>query len=185
MKNKAYLFIIALIISSCNGGGSGDEQATDSTAAVQTVQPPEGFMPLDLSQYGFPITIFVPQSDTLQGVPEPSVEETGGGAITVKSGKYFQLKIADGSGDLAARKNEFAVDDVYKYEYVIDEPATLLYKRQIASTPMEPEFHFIYVLKTGNRTIEVENVKDGVDEFPQRAAERMLDVIKATSVKSS
>src|SRR4051812_23174340 len=84
---KLLSFILALtIITTLNSCGGKKEEAA--------VVAPAGMITLDLSKYGKPFTIFVPDSSA--GKIE-IIEQTWG-ALEIKSGKNFQISITEDPG---------------------------------------------------------------------------------------
>ena len=152
--------ISAIILVSC---GSKDNES-------QNAEVPQGMMALDLTQYGYPVSINVP--DSTAGPLEVVAQSWG--AIDIKVGNAFQLSVKDGQGNIASRKSDIAGDDVNKFKrYITDEPSTLLWESQI----MEPEFHFYTIVKIGNESYEVEDIAGEI--FSETAVTKMLEAAKA------
>jgi hypothetical protein len=131
---------------------------------------PQGMMALDLSQYGYNVSINVPDSS----VGPLEVVQQSWGAVEIKVGKAFQVSVKDGQGDIPLKKSDIAGNDVNKFKrYVVDEPNALLWESQI----MEPEFHFYAVVKAGDASYEVEDIAGEI--FSEAAATKMLESAKA------
>lgn len=173
MKRLFLLLAIpaAMLFTRC-GGGTNDEPAEEKVNLGNTVE-------IDLSEHGFPLSIEVPAPD--ENTPEARVSVLDWGAVEIKGSKYFQIQIADGAGNIAAKKqdNIDMYDNIYTIEYLIDEGAALLYKTEIPG--VEPEFHFFVVVKAGSRTLEVEDIKGEI--YSEEAARRMFDFARAIKVK--
>lgn len=137
------------------------------------VEAPAGMVVLDLSKYGKPFTIFVPDSSTAK---LEIVEQTWG-ALEVKVGKDFMISITEDAGDIELRKSDVKGDEINKFKsFVVDEPATIMWESEIT----KPEFHFYSIQKMGNSTYVFEDVKttDG-EPFSKDAVQKMLDSAKS------
>jgi hypothetical protein len=164
---KKLLVIISAItlftsLQSC--GGKKEEPAK--------VEAPAGMIVMDLSKYGKPFTIFVPDSSA--GKIE-IVEQTWG-ALEIKSGKNFQLSITEDPGDMELRKKDIQGDEINKFKsFIVDEPTTIMWESEIT----KPEFHFYTIQKIGNATYVFEDIKSSdAEPFGKEAAQRMLDAAK-------
>lgn len=156
------LLAISIGINAC--GGKKEEET----------KAPEGMRIIDLSKYGMPITMFVP--DSTQGKLE--ITEQSGGVCQVKVGKQFDILIKEGEDDIAFKKTDIGNDDVYKVkQFFIDEPTTIAWEWAIDDMPSE--FHFISVQKAGNAayTFEDNRNSDGAP-FSKSAIEKMIQACK-------
>lgn len=163
MKNIFFSFVI--ITSAALVGCEGSKES-----GVQNTDIPQGMMPLDLTQYGYAVSINVPDAAT--GPLEVVAQSWG--TVEIKVGKMFQLSVKDGQGDIALKKRDIAGNDVNKFKrYVVDEPSALLWESQI----MESEFHFYTVVKAGNASYEVEDIAGEI--FSETQATKMLETAKA------
>ncbi len=169
---------VAMLFAQC-GGEANDEPATAEEETVNLGNTVE----IDLSKHGFPLSIEVPAPD--EETPEATVAVLDWGALEIKVNKYFQIQIADGEGNIAAKKQNNAdmYDNIYTIQYLLEEETALLYKTEIPGSGIEPEFHFFAVIKAGGRTFEVEDIK-GVDSYSEESARRMLDFAKAIKVRT-
>jgi hypothetical protein len=152
-------FISALIlvtsIQSC--GGKKEEQAK--------VEAPAGMITLDLSKYGKPFTIFVPDST----VGKLQITEQTWGALEIRAGKNFQISITEDPGDIELRKTDIK-------QFVVEEPTTIMWESEITKS----EFHFYTIQKLGNATYVFEDLKNPDNEpFGQPTVQKMLDSVKA------
>ncbi len=165
---KKLLFIISAIalftsVQSC--GGKKEETAN--------VEAPAGMITLDLTKYGKPFTIFVP--DSANGKIE-IIEQTWG-ALEIKSGKNFQISITEDPGDIELRKTDIKGDEINKFKsFVVEEPTTIMWESEIT----KPEFHFYIIQKLGNSTYVFEDIKaTDAEPFGKEAVQKMLDSAKA------
>lgn len=156
--------VLALVIALPGCGDKKDEQ--------QKVEAPQGMMTLDLSKYGKPFTIFVPDST----VGKLEITEQSWGALEIRVGKNFQMSITEDPGDIELRKSDIKADDVNKFKaFVVEEPTTIMWESEIT----KPEFHFYSIQKLGNSTYVFEDIKSSEAEpFSKEAVQKMLDSAK-------
>ncbi|MBK7666913.1 MAG: hypothetical protein IPJ32_05865 [Sphingobacteriaceae bacterium] len=155
---------LALIVTLQSCGGKKDEQVA--------VEAPAGMITLDLSKYGKPFTIFVP--DSTFGKMEV-IEQTWG-ALEIRIGKDFQLSITEDPGDVELRKTDIKGDEVNKFKsFIVEEPTTIMWESEIT----KPEFHFYSIQKLGNSTYVFEDIKSAEAEpFSKENIQKMLDAAK-------
>ncbi|MCX7728156.1 MAG: hypothetical protein N2203_01680 [Bacteroidia bacterium] len=155
------VFTISLIFFSC-----GEKK--------EEIKAPEGMRITNLSSYGKPIILFVP--DSTQGKLE--ITEQPGGILEIKVGRQFDILVKEGEEDIAFKKADLGNDDVYKIkQFIVDEPNSIAWEWAIGDLPSE--FHFISVQKVGNSayTFEDNRNSDGAP-FSRSAIEKMLDAVK-------
>lgn len=134
-----------------------------------------GMMELDLSKNGLPISIVVP--DSTKGKFEVITQSWG--ATEIKVGKNFQISITEGPGDIVLKKSDIKGDDINKLKrYLTDEPETILYESEIT----QPEFHFYSVIKIGNTSYIVEDIRG--EMFNEKTAQTMVESAKSIKVKT-
>ena len=155
---------LALVVTLQSCGGKKDDQPN--------VEAPAGMITLDLSKYGKPFTIFVP--DSTLGKME-IIEQTWG-ALEIKIGKSFQLSITEDPGDIELLKNDIKGDEVNKFKsFIVEEPTTIMWESEIT----KPEFHFYSIQKLGNSTYIFADIKSAEAEpFSKENIQKMLDSAK-------
>lgn len=158
------IMAFALIVTLQSCGGKKEDQPA--------VEAPAGMVTLDLSKYGKPFTIFVP--DSTFGKLE--IMEQTWGALEIRIGKNFQLSITEDPGDLELRKSDVKADEVNKFKsFIVEEPATIMWESEIT----KPEFHFYSIQKLGNATYVFEDIKSSEAEpFSKESIQKMLDSAK-------
>lgn len=135
-----------------------------------------GMMYVDLTSHGFPITINVP--DSTKGKFEITTQSWG--ATEIKVGKEFQISISEGAGDMALAKSDVAGNDVNKFKrYIVDEPTTIFYESEIT----QPEFHFYSIVKAGNTSYIVEDIKG--EMYSEKKVQKMVDAAKTITFKEN
>jgi len=165
--------VTALALSACSGGSSAEEEgATEESTAQELPRVlANGTTLLDLSDYFFPFSLYVP--DSTRGYPE--IIETGYGETVVRVGSTFNMLIAEG-GDLAMKRSEIADDLMYTNKIVEEGEDYILYSSEIKDSFLELEFHFYAVKQVNGLSFEF---KDNKDEgpFAESIARFMLESI--------
>jgi hypothetical protein len=156
-KAVGALFIMTTIIS-CGGKKTGSELAA-----------PQGMISLDLTHYGKPFALFVP--DTAKAHLMITEESTG--ALYIRIGENFGIAINEQSGDLELLKKDLHDDEINKLKKIItEEPSALFWESEI----VKPEFHFFLNKKLNNNDYSFEDIKDTEkDPFSQEDIRRMFE----------
>lgn len=176
MKQLTILFSLlsVLILTSC-GGETPSDNTTENTE--ETVQL-KGFEKLNLTEYGFNLTVMVPEAET-NGPPEVVMTERG--ALEIIVGSDFGIEIMYGEGDLALLKMDLEEDLVFKSEIIKEEEDALIYKQDIPDSGVKTQNHFFYKAVVGNDVYEVRDVMEG--EYGEGMIEKMLEAAK--TIKST
>jgi hypothetical protein len=164
MRKSVTLLSIAIftsIVISC-----GNKKSDEAIVA------PQGMHTLDLTKYGKPFAIFVP--DTVAN--KLYVTEQSSGALEIKIGKNFAISINEQAGDIALRKTDLKDDEVNKLKsLIVDEPTAIMWESEI----VQPEFHFLLNQKIGNAEYSFEDIKDTeASPFGKDAIQKMFDSSK-------
>ncbi|MDP3556613.1 MAG: hypothetical protein Q8T03_04505 [Bacteroidota bacterium] len=162
MKKLVNLLSVAIITStliSC--GGKKDEQ--------EAIVAPQGMNVLDLSKYGKPFAIFVPDTTTAKLL----VIEQSSGALDIKVGANFAITINEQAADIELKKKDIKEDEVLKFKnYIIDEPTAIFWESEI----IKPEFHFIVNQKIGTTDYCIEDLRSTETEpFDKETTQKMFD----------
>jgi hypothetical protein len=121
----ATALLCCLLVSQCGNGNDKTE-----------VKAPEGMIACDLSKYGKPFSLFVP--DTLRSPLR--ITEEGSGALHLEAGNTFAISIREQHEDLALKKKDITEDEVNKlHGMIVDSTHALVWESGITS----PEFHFV------------------------------------------
>ena len=155
---------LALVVTLQSCGGKKDDQPE--------VEAPAGMITLDLSKYGKPFTIFVPDSTT----GKMQIIEQTWGALEIRIGNNFQLSITEDPGDIELLKTDIKGDEVNRFKsFIVEEAGTIMWESEIT----KPEFHFYSIQKLGNSTYVFTDVKSAEAEpFSKEAIQKMLDSAK-------
>lgn len=166
MKKLIALMAAGLLVIGIQSCGEKKKEETK-------VEAPAGMVVLDLSKYGKPFTIFVPDSTTAK----MEIMEQTWGALEIKIGKDFMISITEDPGDLELRKSDIKGDEINRFKsFIVDEPTSIMWESEIT----KPEFHFYCIQKLGNSTYVFEDIKttDG-EPFSKEAVQKMLDAAKS------
>ena len=158
-----FVFIISFFLVGCGNSKKDGDMNLNAT---------EGMREVELTSYGFPIFINIPQATT----SSLEITENPQGGVDVKVNENIQMAISEGTGDMVLKKNDITHDDVRRFvKYVIDEPDAIVWEWQIEG--METEFHFYTIIKAGEKSFEVSNVEGKM--FSEKSALQMLDIAKS------
>jgi len=177
MKQLALILSILsiLVLTSC-GGENPVENPEENTEEVQL----KGFEELDLTEYGFNLSVMVPEAET-NG--EAQVNLTERGALEIVVGDGFGLEIMFGEeGALELLKTDLAEDLVFKSEIIKEEENALIYTQDIPDSGVKTQNHFFYKAAVGADIYEVRDIMEG--EYGASMIEKMLKAartIKSTS----
>lgn len=171
MKHLAYLFsmLTLIVFTACGGGETNDKPEENTEETVQL----KGFEELDLSDYGFNLSLMVPAAET-NG--EAQVVLTERGALEVVVGDVFGIEIMFGEGDLELLKTDLKEDLVFKSEILKEEENALIYTQDIPDSGVKTQNHFFYKAVIGADTYEVRDIMDG--EYGAGMIEKMLEAAK-------
>ena len=164
-KIISYLFILSVVttIYSC---GSDKKEAV--------VIP--GMMEVDLSSHGMPVTIIIP--DSTKGQLEMITQSWG--ATEIKVGKEFQVSVIEDKGDIELAKSDIKGNDVNKFKrFLTEEPNIIVYESEIT----QPEFHMYAIIKVGNTSYVVEDIKGEI--FSEASIKAMLESAKSIKEKGT
>jgi len=168
MKRLTYLFttIIFLSVTAC-GGESEEIQETIEVIELK------GFEELNLSEWGFNLTVMVPKAE-IHGDPEVGLTERGSLEIVV--GLDFGIEIMYGEGDIQLLKMDLKDDLVFTSDIIKEEENAIIYTQDIPDSGVKTQNHFLYKAEVGKDVYEVRDVIDG--EFGSGMIEKMLEAAK-------
>ena len=162
-KQILNLFSAAIIAASLTSCGSKKEEA---------IVAPQGMHVLDLSRFGKPFAIFVPDTTSakFEIIEQPS------GSLDIKVGKTFALSINEQAADIELRKADIKGDDVNKFKsFVTEEPSAIFWESEIT----QPEYHFLMNQKIGNTDYSFEDIRDPeANALGKDAVQKMFDSSK-------
>ena len=159
------LFIAIFVITSC--GGQKEEE-----------QVPPGKTVVDLSKFGKPFTIWVPDSTITSG-PINIIEENY--MLEVQSGKNFAIIVEEGEGNMEQVKSDIKTDEINKFKrYLAEEPTMIAWESEIT----KPEFHIYAVVTVGNAKYVIRDASTTDREpFTEADVKQMIDAVKSVKEK--
>jgi hypothetical protein len=164
MKKIITLFAACLILSSLIS--CGDKKKEEPIVA------PQGMHVLDLTRYGKPFVIFVPDTTTAK----LSVTEQQSGALDIRVGTNFGISINEQAADIELKKKDVKEDEVNRFKsFIADEPGAIFWESEITA----PEYHFLVNKKIGTADYSFEEIKSTEAEvFSKDAIQKMFDSAK-------
>lgn len=173
MKKLAYI-LSALVLVTFTACGSGENNGEGDVTPEQIEAPKlKGYEELDLSSYGFSLSVMVPNAEA-NG--EPDVVLTERGSLEIKVGTAFGLEIMYGEGDIELLKMDLKEDLVFSHEIIKEEENALIYSQDIPDAGVKTQNHFFYKAQVGSEIFEVRELLDG--EFGKGMIEEMLAAAK-------
>ena len=144
----------------------------DKAPKQEPIVAPQGMNVLDLSKFGKPFAIFVPDTNNAK----LEIVEQSWGALEIKVGSSFALSISEEEADFGLRKADIKADEINKFKsFIVDEPTTIMWESEIT----KPEFHFITIQKIGTSSYTFEDIKSTEAEpFGKEIIQKMLDAAK-------
>lgn len=174
MKRHFLMLIVpvAVFLSSCGGGNNESNSEEQNKPKNENLK---GMIQIDLSDKGLPLLITVP--DTMENPIEITVQDWG--ETEVRSGKAFQIKIAEG-GDLALKKSDLADDLLFtKLNYIIEEENGIVYSQGKADDEnFEPRNHFYLVINIKGIDYEIQDVIEDYN-YDEKHVIKMYEAAKA------
>ena len=143
-----------------------------SNAPNDALVAPEGMNVLDLSKFGKPFALIVP--DTTKGKFE--IIEQASGALDIKIGTNFAISIFEQAADIELKKSDLKTDEINKLKtFIIDEPATIFWESEIT----QPEFHFLMSAKINGTDYSFQDLSETeAKPFGRQSVQNMLDACK-------
>lgn len=176
MKQLIYLFsaIVLLSVTSCGG-----DKPVDNTEDVVEAPKLKGYEELDLNQWGFEMTLMVPNA---ADNGEPEVVLTERGALEVLVGTSFGIEIMFGEGDIDLLKTDLKENLVFNSEIVKEEEDAIVYTQEIPDAGVKTQNHFFYKKQIGADVYEIRDLIDG--EYGINMIEQMLAAAKTIKEKA-
>jgi hypothetical protein len=159
------LFIAMCAITSC--GGPKEEETV-----------PPGKKVVDLSKYGKPFTMWIPDSTVTSG-PVNIIEQNY--MLEVQSGKTFSVIVEEGEGNMEQVKNDIKSDEINKFKrYLAEEPTMIAWESEIT----QPEFHLYAVVTVGTAKYVIRDGSSTEREpFTEADVKQMMEAVKSIKEK--
>jgi hypothetical protein len=118
--------LLTVLLLSC-----GDDKKANKEQAL-----PQGMVMADLSAYGKPFTVPVPDTTA----SPLTITEEQDGALSLRSGRSFGMSIYEQEADLKLKKDDIQADEVNRLKRMVREDKDgLIWESAIT----EPEHHFV------------------------------------------
>jgi len=131
------------------------------------IPAPDGMCAVELSKYGKPFSIFVP--DTSKNPFH--VTEEGSGALIVKAGSTFAISITEETNDLQLKRTDIETDEINKFTaYIVNEPNAILWESAIT----EPEYHFVLNTKVAGREFSFQDAQNTESKAPGKMSVELM-----------
>jgi len=143
----------------------------------------KGYEELDLTQWGFPMSVMVPDAEN-NG--EAQVTLTNRGALEIIVGQSFGIEIIYGEGDIELLKMDLEEDLVFSSEIVKEDSTLLIYKQDIPESGIKTQHHFFYKTLIGNDIYEVRDLQG--EQYGEKMIEDMIkaaQTLRFTPITSS
>ncbi len=175
MKKFAFILLAISFTTLISCGGDSDNSKENTQEQVEL----KGFEKLDLTPYGYNLSIMIPEAET-HGDAEVVLTERG--ALEVIVGTDFGIEIMYGEGDIELLKMDLKEDLVFKFEIIQEEENALIYKQDIPDSGVKTQNHFFYKAVVGNNIFEVRDIMQG--EFGEGMIQKMLEAAKTLKASS-
>ena len=165
MKKTINLICVAILFTSILSCG-------DKKNEQEAIVAPQGMNVLDLSKYGKPFAIFIPDTSAAK----LSIIQQTYGALDIRVGNNFALSINEATEDIELKKKDISEDEINKFKnYVVQEAGAIFWESEIT----KPEFHFIMNQKIGNTDYSFQEIKTAdAEPFGKEAIQKMFDSAK-------
>ena len=173
------LIISAFVLFSCGGNSIPTaEEESQEKAMTEDAEEMKDMEMIDLSEYDISASLYIP--DANKGKPE--FHATDWGSLELSVGKKYGIEIVPFGLTLDEKKGELEGDLVYKVEYLKEDPNYFIYKKSIADSDVEAEFHFFMNVELDGDVYEIKNLSD--QPYSEKAIEKMIQSAASLAVKS-
>lgn len=176
MRKGLYLLtlITSTILVAC--GGSESETSPDEVEVVSL----KGLEKLDLTDYGYNLSIMIPRAD-MNGTADVRLTERG--TLEIVIGLDYGLEIVFGDGDIELLKTDLKEGLVFNSEIVKEENNALIYTQDIHDSGVKTQNHFMYRVEVGGNVYEVRDIAER--EYGSGMIDKMLKSAKTIKAISS
>lgn len=175
IRKLLYCAALLFLITSCGNSSINTSKPDDATAQKSEFSELiSDYKYLDLSEYGLAIEVPVPNDS----ISEATVNMEPTGELVISHGKYFRLAICT-NADVAYKKEDIELNDVYTTEFLTNSDSLLVYKQSIEGTSIEPKHHFYFTRLINNNLLEFYSFETN-ENYSLRWVERMLECAKYT-----
>ncbi len=166
------IFITTVTLVAC--GGTETNNPTEPVKKVSL----KGLEVLDLTEFGFNLSIMVPKAD-VNGAAEVTLTERG--TLEIVIGVDYGVEIMFGEGDIELLKSDLKEDLVFNTEILKEEKDVLIYTQDIPDSGVKIQNHFMYRAVVGENVYEVKDIS--AREYGSGMIEKMFE--SAKTIKAS
>ena len=102
-------------------------------------------------------------------------------SIVISISDWYGIEIVPFGISIEEKKAELTADLVYSVEYLTEEENLIMYKKTIAESDVDPEFHFFMTTEINGELVEVKSAGD--QTFTKKQVEAMINSAKTLSQK--
>ena len=177
MKKAIIPVIIGLVFIGC-GNNEQVESVVEETPVKAAAFDAEKFDVIDLSDYGIPATIHVPNKNTTQYDPVVEYNEAKG-EVKIMSGNKFNLVITESDIDKNLMVSDLESDLLFNNTFIINEDQMLVYTSELPDGSKKTN-HFCAWFTVENSNYLIKN--DPSAEFSEHFLNRMIKCVKSMEV---
>lgn len=175
MKRSLYFAALALLVSFTSCGGDNTDSSNNTVEAPKELK---GYEELDLNQWGFQMSIMVPNAEQ-NGEAEVILTERG--ALEIIIGSTYGIEIMYGEGDIDLLKMDLKEDLVFTSEVIKEDEKFIIYKQDIPDSGVKTQNHFFYRAQLGTDVYEIRDLIDG--NYGMGMIEKMLESVNTLKEK--
>lgn len=174
MKKVIVPVLVGIVLIGCGSKESVEEVIEE--IPVETVAFDDNkFDLVDLTEFGIPATIHVPNKSTTQYDPIVEYNE-GKGEVKITSGNKFNLVITESDIDKDLMVSDLEGDLLFKNTLVVNEDQMLVYTSELPDGSKKTN-HFCAWFTSGNSNYLIKN--DPSEEFSEHFLNRMIKCVKS------
>ena len=174
MKKYIVPVLIGLVLISCGRKESVEIEVNETP--VETVAfDLDKFDLVDLSEFGIPATIHVPNKNTTQYDPVIEYNDEKG-EVKIMSGNKFNLVITESDIDKDLMVSDLEGDLLFKNTVVTDEDQMLVYTSELPDGSLKTN-HFCAWFSFEDSNYMIKN--DPAEEFSEHFLNRMIKCVKS------
>ncbi len=173
MKRIKLLGIIAFstLLTACGGS----ETAKENTEVAETTEvSTEGMQMVNLRDNGFEGAIYIPKDLGAQ-----EITRTDWGSVRIKAGDHFGIEIQNEAISFDMKTSEIQDNQVYKIDFISQEPPLLFWKKSLPDGSLEDEYQFFYTYQEGGMNIEIKSFDSEI--YSKSDIEKMIASAKTFS----
>lgn len=174
MRKLIVPMLIGFFLISC-GGKESVEVVTEELPVETVAFDQEKFDLVDLSEFGIPANIQIPNKNVTQYDPVIEfIEEKG--EVKIMSGNKFNLIIAESDIDKDLMVSDLEGDLLFKHTLISSEDQMLVYTSELPDGSMKTN-HFCAWFNVENSNYLIKN--DPAEEFSEHFLNRMIKCVKS------